>query len=52
MVTVASEIYNRKLDFENLQGERSYNFFKAYQQSKPATSRLPSSWRGAGMTPT
>jgi retinol dehydrogenase-14 len=33
-VTVASEIYSRKLDFENLQGERSYNFFKAYQQSK------------------
>ena len=34
VVTVASEIYSRKLDFENLQGERSYNFFKAYQQSK------------------
>jgi len=34
VVTVASEIYSRKLDFENLQGERSYNLFKAYQQSK------------------
>jgi retinol dehydrogenase-14 len=34
VVTVASEIYSRKLDLENLQGERSYNFFKAYQQSK------------------
>jgi retinol dehydrogenase 12 len=34
VVTVASEIYSRKLDFENLQGERSYNFFTAYQQSK------------------
>ena len=34
VVTVASEIYSSKLDFENLQGERSYNFFKAYQQSK------------------
>jgi NAD(P)-dependent dehydrogenase (short-subunit alcohol dehydrogenase family) len=34
VVTVASEIYSRKLEFENLQGERSYNFFKAYQQSK------------------
>jgi len=34
VVTVASEIYSRKIDFENLQGERSYNFFKAYQQSK------------------
>jgi NAD(P)-dependent dehydrogenase (short-subunit alcohol dehydrogenase family) len=31
---VATEIYCRKLDFENLQGERSYNFFKADQQSK------------------
>jgi NAD(P)-dependent dehydrogenase (short-subunit alcohol dehydrogenase family) len=30
VVTVATEIYSRKLDFENLQGERSYNFFKAY----------------------
>ncbi|HEX5191678.1 MAG TPA: SDR family NAD(P)-dependent oxidoreductase [Solirubrobacteraceae bacterium] len=34
VVTVASEIYSRKFDFANLQGERSYNFFKAYQQSK------------------
>jgi retinol dehydrogenase 12 len=34
VVTVASEIYSRKLDLGNLQGERSYNFFKAYQQSK------------------
>jgi NAD(P)-dependent dehydrogenase (short-subunit alcohol dehydrogenase family) len=34
VVTVATEIYSRKLDFGNLQGERSYNFFKAYQQSK------------------
>jgi retinol dehydrogenase 14 len=34
VVTVSSEIYSRKLDFDNLQGERSYNFFKAYQQSK------------------
>jgi NAD(P)-dependent dehydrogenase (short-subunit alcohol dehydrogenase family) len=34
VVTVASEIYSRRLDFDNLQGERSYNFFKAYQQSK------------------
>ena len=34
VVTVATEIYARKLDFANLQGERSYNFFKAYQQSK------------------
>jgi hypothetical protein len=38
VVTVATEIYSRKLDFENLQGERSSNFFKAYQQSSSATS--------------
>jgi NAD(P)-dependent dehydrogenase (short-subunit alcohol dehydrogenase family) len=34
VVTVASEIYSRRIDFENLQGERSYQFFKAYQRSK------------------
>jgi retinol dehydrogenase 12 len=34
VVTVSSEIYARKLAFENLQGERSYQFFKAYQRSK------------------
>lgn len=34
VVTVSSEIYSRKLDFDNLQGERSYNFFNSYQQSK------------------
>ncbi len=34
VVTVSSEIYARKLDFTNLQGERSYQFFKAYQRSK------------------
>ena len=34
VVTVATEIYAKKLDFANLQGERSYQFFKAYQRSK------------------
>jgi NAD(P)-dependent dehydrogenase (short-subunit alcohol dehydrogenase family) len=34
IVTVATEIYARKLDFDNLQGERKYQFFKAYQHSK------------------
>ncbi len=36
IVTVATEIYAKKLDFANLQGERSYQFFKAYQASKLA----------------
>jgi NAD(P)-dependent dehydrogenase (short-subunit alcohol dehydrogenase family) len=34
VVTVATEVYAKKLDFANLQGERSYQFFKAYQRSK------------------
>jgi retinol dehydrogenase-14 len=36
VVTVATEIYAKKLDFDNLQGERSYQFFKAYQRTKLA----------------
>lgn len=34
VVTVATEVYAKKLDLENLQGERKYQFFKAYQASK------------------
>ena len=36
IVTVASEAPARKLDLDNLQGERSYNFFGAYTRSKLA----------------
>jgi NAD(P)-dependent dehydrogenase (short-subunit alcohol dehydrogenase family) len=36
IVTVASEVHSGMLDFENLQGERKYNFFAAYQASKTA----------------
>lgn len=36
VVGVVSEIYSKKIDFENLQGERSYQFFRAYQASKLA----------------
>jgi retinol dehydrogenase-14 len=36
VVTVASEAYPSRLDFENLQGERSYNFLTAYMRSKLA----------------
>jgi len=34
VVTVTSEIYSRKLDLENLQGERKYSYFGAYRASK------------------
>jgi NAD(P)-dependent dehydrogenase (short-subunit alcohol dehydrogenase family) len=36
VVTVTSETYSKRLDFGNLQGEKSYNFFRAYQHSKLA----------------
>ena len=34
IVNVVSEAYPGRLDFANLQGERRYNFFAAYAQSK------------------
>ena len=34
IVTVASEAYPGKLDFDNLQGERHYNFLGAYGRTK------------------
>ena len=34
VVTVSSESHSGSLDFDNLQGERSYNFFGAYNRSK------------------
>jgi NAD(P)-dependent dehydrogenase (short-subunit alcohol dehydrogenase family) len=34
VVTVASEIYSKKLDLENLQGELKYSYFGAYRLSK------------------
>jgi retinol dehydrogenase 14 len=34
VVTVASEVYAKRIDFANLQSERSHQFFKAYQRSK------------------
>ena len=36
VVTVVSEIYSKRIDFDNLQGERHYQFFRAYQASKLA----------------
>ena len=35
-VTVASESHSGRLDFDNLQGERTYNFFAGYNRSKLA----------------
>jgi NAD(P)-dependent dehydrogenase (short-subunit alcohol dehydrogenase family) len=34
IITVGSESYSGTLDFSNLQGERRYNFFRAYAASK------------------
>ena len=34
VITVSSEIHSGSIDFENLQGERRYNFLQAYYQSK------------------
>ena len=34
IVNVATEVYPSKLDFDNLQGEKSYNFLSAYFRSK------------------
>jgi retinol dehydrogenase 14 len=34
VVNVVSEIYSKRIDFDNLQGERKYQFFRAYQASK------------------
>jgi NAD(P)-dependent dehydrogenase (short-subunit alcohol dehydrogenase family) len=34
VVMVASEIYSKKLDLKNLQGERKYGYFSAYRASK------------------
>ena len=34
VLTVSSEIHSRSLDFDNLQGEKRYNFLDAYYRSK------------------
>jgi retinol dehydrogenase 12 len=34
IVNVVSEFYSRKLDLDNLQGERKYSYFGAYNRSK------------------
>lgn len=36
IVSTTSESHSKRLDFDNLQGERAYNFFSAYARSKLA----------------
>jgi NAD(P)-dependent dehydrogenase (short-subunit alcohol dehydrogenase family) len=54
IVTVASEIYSKKLDLENLQGERTYSYFAAYRASKLGnvlfTRELARRIAGSGVT--
>jgi NAD(P)-dependent dehydrogenase (short-subunit alcohol dehydrogenase family) len=54
VVTVTSETYSKRLDFGNLQGEKTYNFFRAYQHSKLAnilfTNELARRASGSNLT--
>jgi NAD(P)-dependent dehydrogenase (short-subunit alcohol dehydrogenase family) len=54
ILTVASESHSGALEFDNLQGERHYNFFGAYNRSKLAnilfTYELAHRLKGTGTT--
>src|SRR5215469_6204981 len=54
IVNVVSEIYSRKLDLDNLQGERKYGYFGAYRASKLGnvlfTTELARRINGSGVT--
>ena len=54
IVTVSSEVHSGKIDFDNLQGERHYNFFAAYGRSKTLnilfTYELARRLEGTGIT--
>lgn len=54
IITVASESHSGRLDFDNLQGERQYNFFGAYNRSKLGnilfTYELARRLEGTGIT--
>jgi NAD(P)-dependent dehydrogenase (short-subunit alcohol dehydrogenase family) len=54
IVNVTSEIYSRKLDLDNLQGEHKYSYFGAYRTSKLGnvlfTSELARRIEGSGVT--
>jgi retinol dehydrogenase 12 len=54
IITVASESHSGSIDFANLQGERHYNFFRAYNLSKLGnilfTYELARRLQGTGIT--
>ena len=54
VVNVTSEIYSRKLDLDNLQGDRKYSYFGAYRISKLGnvlfTTELARRLVGSGVT--
>ncbi|MDQ6775632.1 MAG: SDR family NAD(P)-dependent oxidoreductase [Actinomycetota bacterium] len=54
VVNVTSEIYSRRLDVDNLQGERKYSYFGAYRTSKLGnvlfTTELARRVEGSGVT--
>jgi NAD(P)-dependent dehydrogenase (short-subunit alcohol dehydrogenase family) len=54
IVNVVSEIYSRKLNLDNLQGERKYGYFGAYRASKLGTvlvtTELARRIKGSGVT--
>jgi retinol dehydrogenase 12 len=54
IITVASESHSDSIDFANLQGERHYNFFRAYNLSKLGnilfTYELARRLQGTGIT--
>jgi len=54
VVNVTSEIYSRKLDLDNLQGEQKFSYFGAYRISKLGnvlfTSELARRIKGSGVT--
>ncbi|MGN6169479.1 MAG: SDR family NAD(P)-dependent oxidoreductase [Solirubrobacteraceae bacterium] len=54
VVNVTSEIYSRRLDLNNLQGERKYSYFSAYRNSKLGnvlfTAELARRIEGSGVT--
>jgi NAD(P)-dependent dehydrogenase (short-subunit alcohol dehydrogenase family) len=53
-VNVTSEIYSRRLDLDNLQGEHKYSYFGAYRNSKLGnvlfTAELARRLEGSGVT--
>jgi NAD(P)-dependent dehydrogenase (short-subunit alcohol dehydrogenase family) len=54
IVNVVSEFYSRKLDLDNLQGQRKYSFFGAYSASELGkvlfTTELARRIKGSGVT--